>query len=167
MKNPTNESITKNTANLDEIMGNVDEMDAILKSREFQTALINDLINGKRNVTEWKIVDGNGSLESIEPHTIKDTFGIDYSFDFKYKYGDQLIPLTIFISGEVPFNVSPRMSGDYFTQPEGGAASVDFKNLGMGLDLSLFDKDGSEVDISWLTPELEKRVTKSIIADYV
>jgi hypothetical protein len=167
MKKVTNESLTKNSANLDEIIGNVDQMDALINSREFVTSLINDLINNKRNVVEWKLVDGNGSLDSIDPHTIKDTFGIDYSFDFKYKYQDQVVPLTIFISGEVPFKVSPRVRGDYFTQPEGGEATVDYKYLANNLDLGLFDQDGTDIDISWLTPELKKRVTTEIIKDYV
>lgn len=167
MKPKVNESLTKYSANLDEIVNNVDEMDKLLRSREFVTKLINDLVNNKRNVVEWKIVDSVGSIEDIDPDSLRDTFGVDYSFDFKYNYEGQIIPLTIFISGEVPFDVSPVRRGDYFNPPEGGEATVDYKNMGSHLDLGLFDKDGSEIDISWLTPELEAKVTRELLQDYV
>jgi len=167
MKTTTNESITKNTANLDEIVNNVDELDAILNSREFITKLIDDLRNKKRNVVEWKLVDGKGTTDDIDPHSIADTFGVNYIFDFKYKFGDKIIPLSIIISGEVPFDVTPHKRGNWFTPPEGGAVTVDYKNMGSGLDLGLFDQDGSELNIKWLTPELRSSVTKEILQNYV
>lgn len=167
MKQKTNESISKNSANLDEIMHNTDEMDALLNSREFITTLINDLLNNKRNIVEWKIVDGNGSANDIDGDSIKDTFGVDYSFEFKYKYQDVVVPLTLFITGNIPFNVSPRRSGDWFTPPEGGEVSIDFNKMGSDLDLSLFDKDGSELNVKWLTPDLSSKVAKQILQDYL
>jgi hypothetical protein len=167
MKKSTNESITKKSANLDEIVNNVDEMDALLRSREFLTTLVNDLINNKRNIIEWKLVDGNGSVSDVDSQELKDTFGVEYSFDFKYNYQGKTLMMTLFVSGEVPFKVSPVRSGNYFTPPEGGEVSVDYKNMGKELDLSLFDQDGSEIDISWLTPELEEKLTKQILQDYI
>lgn len=167
MKKVTNESITKNSANLDQILNNVDETEKTLQSKEFQTVLVNDLINGQRNVTEWKITDGNGSVSDIDPATLKDYFDIDYSFEFKYKYKGKLYQLSLFISGLVHFNVNPVDNGNWVNAPSGGEAVVDDKNLGNGLDLALYDQDGSEISIKWLTPELEKKLTKQIIKDYV
>lgn len=167
MKKTTNESITKHSANLDDIINNVDELDVLLNSREFITSLVNDLINGKRNVVEWKLVNGNGSTEDIEPYSLKDTFGVDYSFDFKYKYQNKVISLTIFITGNVPVNIKPVNNGDHMTPPSGGNIGVDYKNMGKDLSLGLFDQDGSEINVSWLTSELKARVTKELLQDYV
>lgn len=167
MKKRVNETLTKKDANLDEIVNNVDELEKLLGSREFLTTMINDLVNNKRNVVEWKLVDGVGSVDDIDSQSLKDTFGVDYNFDFKYNYQGKIVPLTLFISGEVPFNVTPKRGGDYLTPPEGGEVKVDYNNMGKNLDLGLFDQEGSEVDISWLTPELESRVTKEILQDYI
>lgn len=167
MKKTTNESITKNSANLDDIINNVDEMDLIIKSKEFQTSLINDLINNKRNIVEWKLMDSSGGLGDVEQGTIKDNFDIDYSFDFKYRYNGKIIPLTLFITGNIHYNISPSRNGDWLNAPEGGEVEVDKQNLGSGLDLALFDQDGSEISIKWLTPDLEKKLTKQIMQEYV
>lgn len=168
MKQVTNESsLTKNPANLDDIINNTDKMETLLNSREFLTNLVNDLINNKRNVVEWKLVDGSGSVEDVDHESLKNSFGVDYSFDFKYRYNGQIIPLTIFITGDVYFKRPQYRDATHMQPAEGGEAVIDDQDLGNQLDLSLFDKDGSEVNISWLTPELEKQVTKSIIKDYV
>lgn len=168
MKKITNEStLTKNPANLDDIINNTDKMEALLNSREFLTNLVNDLITNKRNVVEWKLVDGKGSADDIDHESLKNSFGVDYSFEFKYRYNGQIIPLTIFITGEVSFDRAPYSNATRMQPAEGGEAVIDDQDLGNQLDLSLFDKDGGEVNISWLTPELEKQVTKSIIKDYV
>lgn len=167
MKQKTNESITKYDANLDEIVNNSDELDTLLNSREFITQLINDLINDKRNVVEWKLVNGNGSTDDVEMNTLKETFGVDYEFAFKYKFGEKVIPLSIFISGEVPFKATPVMKYNRDTPLEGGEVTADYKNMGSQLDLGLFDLDGGELNIKWLTPEMVKNVTKGILQDYV
>lgn len=167
MKKLTIESFTKFNANLDEIMGNVDEMDQLLNSREFITTLITDLISGKRNVVEWQLVDGHGKSEDVDSDSLKDEFGINYSFEFKYRFKDQVIPLTIFIAGDVKLIKTPYRSASYLQPAEGGGNEVDFNDLGRELDLSLYDKDGSEINIKWLTPDLKKKVTREIIKDYV
>jgi hypothetical protein len=169
MKNTQiNETITKNSANLDDIVNNTDEMDEILNSREFITTLVNDLINKKRNITEWTLVDSIGGIDGLDPETIRDTFGVDYEFNFKYKYKDHdSIPLTLYISGEIPFKMTPRKNGNWFSPPEGGEATTDHKNLGPNLDLGLFDKEGGEIGIKFLTPEIQSKVAKEILQDYV
>lgn len=170
MKKVTNESsITKNSANLDDIINNTDKMEGLLNSRDFITNLINDLINNKRNVVEWKLVDSSGSIDDVDPESLKNTFGVDYSFDFKYRYGNEVIPLTMFITGEVSFDRTPYRSASRMQPAEGGEAVIDDKDLGNQLDISLFDKDGGDIDISWLkqNPALEKQVTSSILKDYV
>lgn len=167
MVNTIAESLTKYSANLDEIMDNIDQMGELLNSKQFLTTLVNDLISGKRNVTQWKIMDQSGSLEDVDPETENDSFDINYSFDFNYKYGDKVIPLSIFISGDVYFTRTPYRSGNYFTPPEGGEAVIDDKSLGQTLDVALFDKDGRDLNIKWLTPDLKEKLIQQIIKDYV
>lgn len=189
-----NESLTKNPANLDDIVNNVDQMDTLLNSREFLTTLINDLMNSKRNVVEWKLVDENNGADRIDPEGLTDSFNVEYSFDFKYNYitaeerkqhektnqelrrrgqpeklfpKGEIIPLTMYINGSVSFARGEVRPGNHFTPPEGGEMNIDMNHLGDNLDLSLFDKDGDELNLKWLTPELEKKVTQSILKDYV
>jgi hypothetical protein len=168
VKDLIKESLTKYSANLDEIMDNVDQLDEIINSKEFLTTLINDLINNKRNVTEWKLMDSHNGLEDVDPFdNEKDRFEIEYSFDFKYKYQDKIIPLTLFINGDVYFSRTPYRSASHMQPAEGGEAEVDYKNLDYGLDLSLFTQDGDEVNIKWVTPDLKKRLVQQLLKDYV
>lgn len=167
MKKTTNESITKNTANLDEIVNNIDEMDAILGSRDFITNLFNDLRNNRRNVAEWKLVSGSGNAQEIDPETIDNYFGVDYIFDFKYKYLDKVVPLTLYIVGKVYFNRSDYRGASHTQPAEGGEAVVDEKDLGKNVDLTLMDNEGEEINISWLTPELKIQVAKAILNEVI
>lgn len=167
VKDLIKESLTKYSANLEEIMDNVDEYDQIINSKEFLTTLVNDLINN-RNIVEWKLMDSHNGLEDVDPFdNEKDSFDIDYSFDFKYRYKDKVIPLTLFIKGDVYFSRTPYRSASRMQPAEGGEAEVDYKNLDYGLDLSLFGQDGEDINIKWLTPDLKKRLVQQLLKDYV
>lgn len=169
MVNTITESLTKYSANLDEIMDNVDQMSELLNSKPFLTTLVNDIIKGSRNITQWKIMDKAGSLEDVDPDSDRDYFDINYSFDFDYKYADKVIPLSIFISGNVYFSRTPYRRGNYFTPPEGGEAVIDYNSLAQTLDVSLYDKDGIELDVKWLDndPKLKLALINQIIKDYI
>lgn len=160
---------SKRSANLDEIIDGEQNPspEEILKSRDFQTNLINDLINNKRNVSSWEVYEQSGSIQDIDNQDDND-FDIDYMFNFKYNYKGVEIPLSIFINGTVDVNwVGKYISATHWQPAEYPQPEIDEKSLGRMLDFSLFDDDGSEVDISWLTPELERKVAKSIISPYL
>lgn len=160
---------SKRSANLDEII----EGDAtptpedVLQSKDFQINLINDLINNKNNVIEWKVIDNSGSMEDLRGGN-DDSFDIDYSFDFKYNYKGTPVSLTIFINGQVDVDwVGKYISATHWQPAEYPNAELDYKNLGKMLDIALYDEDGSEISLQWLTPDLEAKVAKSIISPYL
>jgi hypothetical protein len=163
-----NELFTKRSANLDEILDgdNNPSLDEILNSREFQTNLINDLITGMKNIVSWKVVDHTGSIDDIERD--ENTFNIDYSFDFVYKFKDSDIRLTLYIIGTVDVDwIGSYRSATHYNPEEAPQAKIDYRELGRMLDLSLFDDGGNEISLKWLTPELELKVVKSIINPYL
>ncbi len=163
------ESITRFNANLEEIMDNNDELSQIYNSREFLISLFNDLINKKRNVVEWKVMMANNDSESASPYdeSSDGDFNVEYDFDFTYNYNGKPLKLTMFITGTVAFTQTPTNGGDWFTPPSGGGKNIDFKDLGNGLDFTLFDDDGTEINTSWLTPDLKKKIVAQVMKDYV
>jgi hypothetical protein len=162
-----NELYSKLTANLQEIMdgdGNPSKED-ILNSKDFQVNLVNDLIS-KKNISDWEIYDEHGSI--ADANSENDQFAIEYTFNFKYKYKETLLGLTLFINGEVDIDwVGGHAPETRYNPAEYPTPKVDDTNLGRSLDLALFDSDGSEISLTWLTPDLEKRVVKSIISPYL
>lgn len=160
---------SKRSANLDEIVDGdgTPTPEQVLNSKDFQVNLINDLINNKRNIIEWKVIDNSGSINDLE-NGDDDSFDIDYSFDFKYNYKGVPVPLTLFINGRVDVKwMGKYISATYYNPPEYPQPEVDDKSLGKTLDISLFDDDGSEIGIQWLTPDLEAKVAKAIISPYL
>jgi hypothetical protein len=164
-----NELFSKRPANLDEIAdGDANpSKDEILNSKDFQVNLVNDLVNNKKNVDSWKVVQSSGSMDDLQS-TEDDQFNLDYDFDFVYNFHGIKIPLTLFINGNVDVNWDGRyVSATHWQPAEHPRAEIDYRNLGTGLDLALYDDDGTEVSLQWLTPELKNRVVKSIISPYL
>lgn len=164
-----NELFSKRPANLEEIIDSDANptQEQIFKSKDFQVNLVNDLINNKRNVTSWEVYDKHGSMEDLQGSD-DDSFNIDYTFNFKYNYKGTEIPLTLFINGEVPVNWhGSYRSATHYNPSEYPEPSIDDRSLGGSLDLALFDDDGSEISLTWLTPELQSKVVKSIISPYL
>lgn len=160
---------SKRSANLDEIIDgdNTPTPEEIYNSKDFQVNLINDLINNKRNVIEWKVIDNSGSMEDLKGDA-DDSFNLYYSFDFKYTYKTTQVPLTIFISGDVDVNWdNGYISATHWQPAEHPSAEINNKNLGRNLDIALYDDDGGEISLTWLTPDLEAKVAKSIISPYL
>lgn len=160
---------SKRSANLDEIVDGDQNpsLEEILKSKDFQVNVINDLINNKRNVVSWEVYEKSGSMEDLESDS-DDRFPIDYTFNFTYKYKETEIPLTLFINGDVDVDwIGRHISASHYQPAEYPEPKIDEKNLGRMLDIALFDDDGSEIDIQWLTPDLVTKVAKSIISPYL
>jgi len=164
-----NELYSKRSASLAEIVDGSENpsKDEVLKSKDFQVNLVNDLINNKKNVKSWTIRDQHGSMEDLRD-TDDDRFHVDYDFDFVYNYKGVDVPLTMFINGDVDVDWRGSYRSATHWQPaEHPEASIDYKNLGRMLDLALFDDDGSEISLTWLTPELRNQLVKSIISPYL
>jgi hypothetical protein len=164
-----NELFSKRPANLAEIVdgdGNPSK-DEILNSKDFQVNLINDLVNNKKNVDSWRVIQSKGSTNDLES-TDDDKFAVDYDFEFVYNFHGIKVPLTLFINGNVDVNWSGRHIPATHMQPaEHPESEIDYRTLGRDLDLALFDDDGSEISLTWLTPELKTSVVKSIISPYL
>lgn len=164
-----NELFSKRPANLDEIAdGDANpSKDEILNSKDFQVNLINDLINNKKNVDSWSVMQSSGSMQDLQS-TEDDEFNVDYDFDFVYNFHGIKVPLTMFINGAVDVNWSGSYRSATHWQPaEYPEPEIDNRSFGRGLDLALYDDDGSEISLQWLTPELKTRVVKSIISPYL
>lgn len=140
--------------------------DEILNSKDFQVNLINDLL-AKKNVDSWTVRQSNGSMDDLDS-TQDHRFPVDFDFDFVYNFHGIKVPLTLFINGEVDVNwKGSHRSATHSNPSEHPEPEIDNKNLGRGLDLGLFDDDGSEVSLTWLSPDLKTKVVKSIIGPYL
>jgi hypothetical protein len=170
------EMFSKRTANLEEIIDNESNpsKEDVFESDDFQKNLINDLINNKRNVSDWTVFEHSGSMKNLQS-TEDDSFNINYEFHFTYNYNGVPIKLSLYITGSVDVNWSGKyISATHWQPAEYSEPEVDYKNLGSMLDVALYDDDGSEIKLinkstgnKWLTPELEKKVAKSIISPYL
>lgn len=160
---------SRRASNLEHIVDeeNSPKKDEILNSKDFQVNLINDLIDKKKNVDSWTVRKSSGSIQDLESDD--DTqFPVDFDFDFVYNFHGIKVPLTLFINGEVDVNWSgSHRSATYWNPSESPEPEIDKRSLGRGLDLALFDDDGSEISLNWLTPEIQTRVVKSIIDPYL
>lgn len=170
------EMFSKRSANLDEIIDgeNNPSKEDVLESEDFQKNLINDLINNKRNVTDWTVFEHSGSMDDLES-TEDDGFNISYDFHFVYNYKGTPIQLSLYITGDVDVNWDGRyVSATHWQPAEYPESEIDYKNLGRQLDITFFDDEGSELNLvrkdngnSWFTPELKNKVAKSIISPYL
>lgn len=164
-----NELFSRRKADLDEIVdGEANpSKDEILNSKDFQVNLINDLINKKANVNSWQVRQSSGSMADLES-TEDDRFPVDYDFDFVYNFHGIPVPLTLFINGEIDVNwKGQHRSATHWQPAEAPQPEIDQRSFGRGLDLALYDDDGSEISLTWLSPELKNKVVKSIIDPYL
>jgi hypothetical protein len=164
-----NELYSKRPANLEEIVdgsGNPSK-DEIFNSKDFQVNLVNDLINNKKNVESWSVRKSSGSMSDLQS-TEDNQFDVDYDFDFIYNFHGIKVPLTLFINGAIDVNwQGSHRSATHYNPAESPEPSIDNRTFGKSLDLALFDDDGSEINLTWLTPDLQIRVAKSIISPYL
>jgi len=194
VKQLINEFLSKHDANLDSIISNKDEKTELYKGRKFLTEFVNNLQNlnnfakelsndltnidpntmdGKNQpnskIVNWRLEQKSGSLEDVDPHDDEATnIPINYIFDFDYKFDGNVYPLSLSIEGVVYFSRTPYRSGNYFTQPEGGEANIDYKDIGNTTKLTLHDReDGDEIDISWLTPQIKNKIVGQIVSNYI
>jgi hypothetical protein len=164
-----NELFSRRKADLDEIVNGEanPSKDEILNSKDFQVNLVNDLINKKANVNSWEVRQSNGSLNDLES-TEDDKFPVDFDFDFVYNFHGIPVSLTLFINGEVDVNWNgSHRSATHWQPAEHPEPEIDQRSFGRDLDLALYDDDGSEISLTWLSPELQTKVVKSIIAPYL
>lgn len=155
---------SRRASNLEEILDSDanPSKEEVLNSKDFQVNLINDLV-GKKNIDSWTVHKSSGSIDDLESENDK-KFRVDYDFDFKYNFHGIKVPLTLFINGEVEVDHKPTKS---WTPREYSKPSIDYNTLGNHVDLALYDDDGSEISLTWLTPELKAKVVKSIISPYL
>lgn len=164
-----NELYSKRSANLGEIVDNDNNpsKDEIFNSKDFQVNLINDLINKKQNVERWTVHKSSGSMSDLES-TEDNQFNVDYDFDFVYNFHGIKIPLTLFINGAIDVNWhGSHRPATHWNPAESPEPSIDNRTFGKHVDLALFDDDGSEISLTWLTPDLKVKVVKSIISPYL
>ena len=164
-----NELFSRRKADLDEIVNGEanPSKDEILNSKDFQVNLINDLINKKANVNSWEVRKSSGSMEDLQ--SINDNkFPVDFDFDFVYNFHGIPVALTLFINGEVDVDwKGSNRSATHWQPEESPRPEIDQRSFGRGLDLALYDDDGTEISLHWLSPELRTKVVKSIIDPYL
>lgn len=164
-----NELFSRRKADLDEIVNGEANptKDEILNSKDFQVNLINDLINKKKNVNSWEVRKSSGSIEDLQS-TDNDKFPVDFDFDFVYNFHGIPVALTLFINGEIDVNWNGSQRSATYLQPaESPQPEIDQRSFGRNLDLALYDDDGSEISLTWLSPELQTKVVISIISPYL
>lgn len=146
--------------NLDSIKEQ-DSLDATLNSREFQTNLIRDSINGKVN---WKLQEDMTS-------EVEDDGWDGYKIEKLYKdletiynFNGRPYKITLFIEGEnVPVYTSGRQRAATRMQP---AEYPETTGVDYGYtDVNFFDEDGSEINMPWFDKDskLKNQFVTSIL----
>ncbi len=167
------ELFSKRTASLEEIVdgdGNP-SVEEVIKSDHFQKSLFSDIVSGKRNLSDWKVMQKSGDMNSLSS-TDDTSFPIHYDFDFTYNYKGNPIPLTLIISGDVPVSWNGRHIPATRYQPaEAPEPSVD-RDLGRNVEIHLY-ADGSEIPlvrqdgVAWMTPQIKNDVANSVLSPYL
>lgn len=147
-----------------------DNVAATMKSREFQTQLVHDLMTRFDNTGIFKnkeVIEQNSNVEDLEPDSVQ-KLNVTYIVDFSYNYQGKELPLSIIIEGKDMWQDLrvDRDSGDYLTPPS-AEAELDF-------DWTEFQAkviyDGEiEVELDWLykNQQLFRKFLEYFIGDLV
>jgi len=134
-----------------------DNVEQVLKSRDFQTKLVYDLVNSWNNpniIKNKEVIEQSSNVEDLEPDSTQ-RLNVSFIADFKYDYNGQELPLSIIVEGEnmwQDLNVT-RDAGDYYTEPTADATlDYDWKDIGVKI---MYD-GAIEIELNWLYENEEK-----------
>ena len=128
-----------------------DNVENVLKSRDFQTKLVHDLMNNFNDPNLFKdkeVIEQSSNVEDLEPNSGKG-LNLTYIVDFTYNYQGKDMPLTVIIEGEnvwhdLQVDTDP---GDWYTEPS-SQASLDLN--WMDIDTKIMYDGAIEIDLSWV-----------------
>lgn len=157
-----NEEVGKfNYLNNDSIKEEANE-DELLNSKEFQTRLIHDIINGVvKFKDEYGViddVDDNGWGDDVIPR-------LEKQYSFVYNYNGRPFNLGLDLQGtNLPVTSSGQnIKGNYYTQDEYPTPeSVDYSNMEV-----FFWNEGTEIKMPWFEKnyKLKDKFVRSILGD--
>ena len=155
--------------NIDELEKE-DSVDGLLKSKEFQTKLIHDLMTSFTNNQIFKdkeIIQQDSNVEDLEPDSTQ-KLNVTYIVDFIYNYMGKDMPLSVIIEGndlwqDLRITSDP---GDWYTPPS-GEANLDFDWTDFQVKV-MYDGE-IEVEMDWLykNKELFRKFLDYFIGDLV
>lgn len=122
-----------------------------LKSKEFQTRLIYDLMNRFNNNTIFKnkeVIEQSSNVEELEPDSSQ-RLNVTYVVDFNYDFNGRDLPLSIIIEADnIWQDLSVKhVTGDYDTEPSTNTI-LDFDWSDFRVKV-MYDGE-TEVDLEWL-----------------
>jgi hypothetical protein len=147
-----------------------DNVEGTLKSRDFQTSLVRDLMSNFNNPNIFKdkeVIEQSSNVEDLEPDSVQ-RLNVSYIVDFIYNYNGKDMPLAIIIEGKdmwQDLNVV-RDEGDWYTPPS-AEASLDFDWNDFEVKV-MYDGE-IEVELDWLykNKELFRKFLEYFIGDLV
>ena len=98
-----------------------DNIENTLKSRDFQTKLVYDLLNNFNNpavIKNKEVIEQSSNSEELEPDSTQ-RLNVSFIADFTYNYNGIDMPLTIIIEGDnIWYDLNVKHDrGDYYTPP--------------------------------------------------
>ncbi len=147
-----------------------DSVEGVMKSREFQTQLVHDLITNFNNEGIFKnkeVIEQSSNVNDLEPDSVQ-RLEVSYIVDFTYNYQGKDLPLSIIIEGKDMWQDLriDRDAGDYMTEPS-AEADLDFDWTDFQAKV-MYDGE-IEVELDWLykNKELFRKFLEYFIGDLV
>jgi hypothetical protein len=128
-----------------------DNVENVLKSKDFQTKLVHDMMNSFNNTNIFKnkeVIEQSSNVEELEPDSVQG-LNIEYIVDFIYNYQGKDMPISVIIEGNdiwQDLHVD-RDSGDYYTPPS-VESKLDFDWMDINSKI-MYDGE-VEVELDWL-----------------
>lgn len=128
-----------------------DNIENTLKSRDFQTKLVYDLLNNFNNpavIKNKEVIEQSSNSEELEPDSTQ-RLNVSFIADFTYNYNGIDMPLTIIIEGDnIWYDLNVKHDrGDYYTPPSTESnLDYDWKDISVKV---MYD-GAIEVDLDWL-----------------
>jgi len=145
-----------------------DNMQGVLKSRDFQTKLVYDLINNWNNpniIKNKQVIEQTSNVDQLEPDSVQ-RLNVSFIADFNYDYSGNEMPLTIIVEGQDMWQDLQvnRDGGDYMTPPSADATlNYDWTEIGVKV---MYDGE-YEVELDWLYEEKNKKLYEKFVQHFV
>jgi len=147
-----------------------DNIEGVLKSKDFQTKLVHDMMNSFENPNIFKdkeVIEQSSNVEELEPDSVQG-LNISYIVDFNYNYQGIDMPLSIIVEGNDMWQDLDvvRDTGDYMTPPS-AEATLDFD--WMDIQSKIMYDGAVEVELDWLykNKELYRKFLDKFISHLV